>query len=64
MSTKVKMEPEEEVQPSTSGGDVQPETVEKIVKEASDSEDTLDSDDIDDEFLTQYCETQYCVSSR
>ena len=61
MSTKVKMEPEEEVQPSTSGGDVQPqqqpETVEKIVKEASNSEDTLDSDDIDDEFLTQYCET-------
>ena len=61
MSTKVKMEPEEEVQPGTSGGDVQPEqqpeTVEKVVKEASDSEDTLDSDDIDDEFLTQYCET-------
>ena len=61
MSTKVKMEPEEEVQPSTSGGDMQleqqPETVEKIVKEASDSEDTLDSNDIDDEFLTQYCET-------
>ena len=60
MSTKVKMEPEEEVQPSTSGGDVQPEqqpkTVEKIVKEVSDSEDTLDFDDIDDEFLTQYCE--------
>ena len=61
MSTKVKMEPEEEVQPGTSGGDVRPEqqtkTVEKIVKEASDSEDTLDSDDIDDEFITQYCET-------
>ena len=59
MSTKVKMEPEEEVQPGTSGGDVQLEqqTVEKVVKEASDSEDTLDSDDIDDEFLTQYCET-------
>ena len=61
MSTKVKMEPEEEVQPGTSGGDMQPEqqpeTVEKVVKEASDSEDTLDSDDIDDEFLTQYCET-------
>ena len=61
MSTKVKIEPEEEVQPGTSGGDVrpeqQPETVEKIVKEASDSEDTLDSDDIDDEFIMQYCET-------
>ena len=61
MSTKVKIEPEEEVQPGTSGGDVwpeqQPEAVEKIVKEASDSEDTLDSNDIDDEFITQYCET-------
>ena len=58
MSTKVKIEPEEEVQPGTSGGDMQPEqqpeTVEKIVKEASDSEDTLDSND---EFITQYCET-------
>ena len=61
MSTKVKIEPEEEVQPGTSGGDVRPEqqpkTVEKIVKEVSDSEDTLDSDDIDDEFITQYCKT-------
>ena len=57
MSTKVKMEPEEEVQPGTSGGDEQPATAEKVVKEASDSEDTLDSDDIDDEFITQYCET-------
>ena len=61
MSTKVKIEPKEGVQPGTSGGDVrpeqQPETVEKIVKEASDSEDTFDSDDIDDEFITQYCET-------
>ena len=61
MSTKVKIEPEEEVQPGTSGGDVwpeqQPKTVEKVVKEASNSEDTLDSDDIDDEFITQYCET-------
>ena len=59
MSTKVKMEPKEEVQPGTSGGDVrpeqQPEMVEKVVKEVSDSEDTLDSDDIDDEFITQYC---------
>ena len=35
----------------------QPETAEKMVKEASDSEETLDSDDIDNEFLTQYCET-------
>ena len=60
MLTRVKIEPEEEVQPGTSGGDVQleqqPETAEKMVKEASDSEETLDSDDIDNEFLTQYCE--------
>ena len=34
----------------------QPEMAEKMVKEASDSKETLDSDDIDDEFLTQYCE--------
>ena len=57
MSTRVKIEPKEEVQPGTSGGDVQPEQqpemAEKMVKEASDSEETLDSDDIDDEFLTQ-----------
>ena len=60
MSTRVKIEPEEEVQPGTSGGDVrpeqQPETVEKMVKEASDSEETLNSNDINDEVLTQYCE--------
>ena len=59
MSTKIKMEPEEEVQPSTSGGDVRPKqqtkTEREMVKEASDSENTLDSDDID-EFITQYCE--------
>ena len=58
MSTKIKMEPEEEVQPGTSGGDVQPEqqteTEREMVKEASDSENTLDSDD---EFIMQYCET-------
>ena len=61
MSTRVKVEPEEEVQPSTSGGDVQPEQrpemEKKVVREASNSEETLDSDDIDDEFITQYCET-------
>ena len=34
----------------------QPETVEKMVKEASDSKETLNSDDIDGEFLMQYCE--------
>ena len=51
MSTKVKTKPKEEVQPGTSGGDVwpkqQPETVEKMIKETSDSEETLDSDEID-----------------
>ena len=65
MSTRVKVEPKEEVQPSTNGGDMQPEQQpeqwpqmeKKVVKEASDSEETLDSDDIDDEFITQYCET-------
>ena len=61
MSTKIKMEPEEEVQPGTSGGDVWPkqqtETEREMVKEVSDSENTLNSDDIDDEFITQYCET-------
>ena len=34
-----------------------PEVEKKVVSEASDSEETLDSDDIDDEFITQYCET-------
>ena len=61
METRVKIKPKGEVHPGTSGGDVwpeqQPETVEKMVKEVSDSEETLDSDDIDDEFLTQYCKT-------
>ena len=51
---------EEEVQPGTSGGDVwpeqQPETAKKVMKETSDSEETLDSDEIDDEYLTHYCE--------
>ena len=60
MSTRVKIEPEEEVRPGTSGGDVrpeqQPEMAEKMVKEVSDSEETLDS-----EFLTQYCETMDSV---
>ena len=58
MSTRVKIEPEEDVRPGPSGGNVQPEQqpkmAEKMVKEASDSEETLNSDDIDDEFLTQY----------
>ena len=59
MSTKVKTEPEEEVRPGTSGGDVrpeqQPETAKKVMKEMSDSEET--HHEIDDEYLTHYCET-------
>ena len=55
MSSKVKTEPEEEVRPSTSGGDVrpekQPETVTKEPGETSESEETMDSDEIDDEYL-------------
>ena len=60
MSSKVKTEPEEELQPGTSGGDVQleqqPETVMKEPGETSESEETMDSDEIDDEYLTNYCE--------
>ena len=60
MSTKVKTEPEEEVRPGTSGGDVRPEQQpEKVMKEpgeTSESEETMDSDEIDDEYLTHYCE--------
>ena len=61
MSTRVKIKPEEEVRPGPSGGDVQPKQqpkmAEKMVREARDSKGTLDSDDIDDEFLMQYCKT-------
>ena len=46
------MEPEE-VQPSTSGGG---ERAEEPVKEVE-SEESFDSDEIDDEFLSNYCET-------
>ena len=61
MSSKVKTEPEEEVPPGTSGGDVrpkqQPGTVMKELGEMSKSEETMNSDEIDDEYLTNYCET-------
>ena len=50
MATKVKIEPEEEVQPSTSGGGAPTQELE----EKSESEE---SDEIDDEYLTNYCET-------
>ena len=52
MATKVKTEPEE-VQPSTSGGG---ERAEEPAKEVE-SEESFDSDEIDDEFLSNYCET-------
>ena len=52
MATKIKTEPEE-VQPSTSGGGMQTEEPEKKVE----SEESFESDEIDDEFLSNYCET-------
>ena len=53
MATKVKTELEEEVQPSTSGGGVPTEEPEKKVE----SGESLESDEIDDEYLSNYCET-------
>ena len=52
MVTKIKTELEE-VQPSTSGGG---EQAEEPVKEVE-SEESFDLDEIDDEFLSNYCET-------
>ena len=52
MAIKIKIEPEE-VQPSTSGGGEQAEEQVKGVE----SEESYDSDEIDDEFLSNYCET-------
>ena len=54
MATKVKTEPEEEVQPSTSGGGAPAEEPEEKKDE---SEESLESDEIDDEYLSNYCET-------
>ena len=53
MVTKVKTEPEEEVQLSTSGGGAPIEEPEKKDK----SEELLESDKIDDEYLSNYRET-------
>ena len=53
MATKVKTEPEEEVQPSTSGGGMPAEEQE----EKTESEGSMESDKIDDEYLSNYCET-------
>ena len=52
MVTIIKIEPEE-VQPSTSGGGEQAEEQVKGVE----SEESFDSGEIDDEFLSNYCET-------
>ena len=52
MATKIKTELEE-AQPSTSGGGERAEKPEKEVE----SEESFDSDEIDDEFLSNYCET-------
>ena len=53
MATKVKVEPEEEVRPSTSGGGVPMLEAE----EKSESGESMESDEIDEEFITNYCET-------
>ena len=56
MSLKIKTEPEEEPQPSTSGGGVQPERQpEAISEEQGEGEESFDSDVIDKEFLDRYC---------
>ena len=53
MATKVKVELEEEVRPSTSGGGTpMPEPEEK-----SNSGESMESDEIDDEFITNYCKS-------
>ena len=54
-SVKVKMELEE-VQLSTSGGDEQGVS-EQVVSQQVEGEESYDSDQFDDEFLTEYCET-------
>ena len=53
MATKVKTEPEEEVQLSTSGGG----TPTQEPEEKSKSGESMESDEIDDEYLSNYCET-------
>ena len=53
MVTKVKIEPEEEVKPSTSGAG----TPTQEPEEKSKSGESMESDEIDDEYLTNYCET-------
>ena len=57
MSLKVKVEPKE-VQPSTSGGGVQPEGQPEVQPEeqVKEGEEPFDSDVIDEKFLDEYCE--------
>ena len=59
MATKVKVEPEEEVRLSTSGGGTpMPEPEEK-----SESRESMESDEIDDKFITNYCESTETIQS-
>ena len=53
MATKVKIELEEEVRPSTTGGGVPTQEPE----EKSESGESMESDEIDDEYLANYCKT-------
>ena len=53
MATKVKIELEEEVKPSTSGGGTPTQEPEEMSK----SGESMESDEIDDEYLSNYCET-------
>ena len=57
MATKVKVEPEEEVRPSTSGGGMPIQEPE----EKSKSGESMESDEIDDEFITNYCESMEII---
>ena len=58
MATKVKTELEEEVQPSTSGGGV---PIAELEGKKEESEESLESDEIDDKYLTNYCETMEII---
>ena len=51
MATKVNTEPEEEVQPSTSGGGM---LIAEPEGKKEESEESLESDEIDDEYLSNY----------
>ena len=54
MATKVKTELEEEMQSSTSGGGA---PIAEPEGKKEESEESLESDEIDDEYLSNYCET-------